>query len=547
MRKRVDRLRAGAAPVAAAPAVRATRAGRPSRRLEVAPGMRSTRLLAGAILVAGILTFVVAGWTWLGGETPQKAQRPPVAVQRGILRPMPSAGEPKLASNVPLTDPPAHPPADLPADSPVDPLEEVLVEPPTELSEALPPTLDTVPARQLAAQGLKEEVAELTTGLLEAFPNDADAWATVGKIAQGLGNSGEAMEHWQRCLQLAPNRADIYSELGMIALCKGECEKAEALWRKALEIQPTMPSLYNRLARALTGQGKPREAIAALRKDIEISPDAGESHFLLGQAYLQLEEHLSAKQAYQRAVEIDPEMTNAYYGLATVCARLGERDQSREHHAKFAELKAEDRHVLKQGKVAFDDLLALRITVAQGYTDAGRVCRRHNLLWRAEKHWKRAAELDVKNIGCRQELAALCLANRREPEALSIYEQLAQLEPNNPSHYLNAGICSARLRQDATAEKAFARSIELAPHSALAHGGLAQVYLRANRNLAEARALAQKAVELEPIAPNYMLLAQACDKTGDLRTALSAMEKAVELEPGNPHYKRIVETIRRRL
>jgi hypothetical protein len=62
----------------------------------------------------------------------------------------------------------------------------------------------------------------------------------------------------------------------------------------------------------------------------------------------------------------------------------------------------------------------------------------------------------------------------------------------------------------------------------------------------EARLLAEKAVALEPIAPNYFVLSWACDKNKDTANALSAMKRAIELDPDNPKYKRMYELIRSR-
>ena len=64
------------------------------------------------------------------------------------------------------------------------------------------------------------------------------------------------------------------------------------------------------------------------------------------------------------------------------------------------------------------------------------------------------------------------------------------------------------------------------------------------RKLSEAKKLAAKAVELEPLAKNYFLLGSICRRVGDRAAARAAIEQAVALEPGNPQYRQAYELVR---
>ncbi len=92
----------------------------------------------------------------------------------------------------------------------------------------------------------------------------------------------------------------------------------------------------------------------------------------------------------------------------------------------------------------------------------------------------------------------------------------------------------------------FRKATELAPERSWGPCGLAQLYLHGNRKLREAKSLAAAAVELEPVASNYAVLSEACDKNGDLAGAVAAMQRAVELEPDNTRYQRIYELLQNR-
>jgi Flp pilus assembly protein TadD len=72
---------------------------------------------------------------------------------------------------------------------------------------------------------------------------------------------------------------------------------------------------------------------------------------------------------------------------------------------------------------------------------------------------------------------------------------------------------------------------------------LAELYLRVNRNVAEARVLARRVVELEPSCPHYYLLAAACLRNNDRPGALEAIRQAVALSPGEKRYRELLQQL----
>jgi Flp pilus assembly protein TadD len=113
-----------------------------------------------------------------------------------------------------------------------------------------------------------------------------------------------------------------------------------------------------------------------------------------------------------------------------------------------------------------DDELAVRQSLAQSYTDAGRRFADHGASPEAERLWRKAAALDSENEACRQDLAALYERTDREQEALLVCEELVKIQPENPDYSLSLGLLNARLGRFATARSAVRRAIELNPASA---------------------------------------------------------------------------------
>ncbi len=438
------------------------------------------------------------------------------------------------AAAVTRSEPPASPP-----ESPATPPEPPSLPP-------RPPAAPPEPAftEEMTVEALRKEAVDVARQLMEAYPHRAGPIGLMGMVHNRQGNTAAAVKCWQKCLDLDPRRADAYKSMGEVAARKGEDEKAVALFRKALQIHPTAPDVHDALGRTLMKLVETQQAIAVLEKGAAIFPKASRSHHALARAYLQAKEYRKAKKSYQAAIAIRGDLTNAYYGLATACARLALTDQARKHRQKFQELKAADRKARKDQRDALlDEVRREREHVAGSHTDAGHVYLGYGDAGKAQRLWLRAATLDPKNTACRGALATLYQRANRPTAALEICRQIEAVEPENPINYLRIGFLCRQLQRPDAAEEAFRKVLQLAPQRPEGYAALAQLYLQTDRQLAEAKTLAARAVELQPSAANYGTLAEACQKNGDLRGGLSALQRALQLDPDNAKYRRMHQRI----
>lgn len=398
-----------------------------------------------------------------------------------------------------------------------------------------------------SVEALHKEETAVAQRLLEDLPNAANSMALRGQVHHNRGNMEEAIKCLEKCLALNPQRADVYSALGEIALIKGEYEEAANLFQQALTISPTMGGIHDNLARALMGHGKIDEAVTVLEQGIRLSPRVSQSHWLLGQAYLQLQAYAQAKENYQAAIDIQADYREAHYGLASACARLGQMDESKQHMETFKRLRTEHMKARADWIVkSYDDLALARQSTAWTFMEAGRIYSQNQRPRQAEQLWQKAAVLDPKNRECRMHLAMLHLASNRQREALDICEQIRNIEPDKADTHLMIGIINLRLKRFDDTEQAFGKAIELAPQHPEGYSRLASLYLGANRKLAEARELAEKAVQLQPTASNYVTLCQARDRDGDFSGAVAAIKRAMALDPDNTEYPKIYEWMQNR-
>jgi tetratricopeptide (TPR) repeat protein len=331
--------------------------------------------------------------------------------------------------------------------------------PSVDLIAGVPAPASAIPA---IPEALIDEATRLTDRLVRAFPTVPDALEVRARLLEWLGKSKQAVQCWEQCLQLDPDYAFAHFGIGVVAAQDEDYRKAAESLRQAVRLDPGNFPARSALASALVNLNQPKEVIAVLEEPLRRDPRS-EGFFLLGQAYVQMQQLEKARDSFEAAIRKYPQFAEAYYRLSSVYTRLGQQDKSRQCIQKSRELKAEQRQDKRVKKREYDDLNAVRSRVAESYTSAAQICFVQNRHQEAECLWRRAADLAPKNIECRQGLAWLCRQQVRIPEAITILNQLAALQPKDAGIWLEIGQLHADLANFAEAEAAVAHAVELAP------------------------------------------------------------------------------------
>ncbi len=392
----------------------------------------------------------------------------------------------------------------------------------------------------LEDRALREEQLRAARQLYQEYPR-SDAAFLMGLVSNVQGDTDAAIRYWEEDTRLESDlvrlhdRAQTYSNLGDVFKGTGDFQKAEAMLVESLRLKPRLETRVA-LATVYYAQGRMEDCLGALG---EGSLESYQGCLVRGQACQRLGKLEQAKRNYEAAIRLNAKSAEAYYGLAMTCARLGEQAKADEYRKAFGAVKSERQTMGRQMRAEYDPLLTTRQSLALTHTEAGKVYLAHGKPDMAEKLWLRAAEVEPRDTACRFQLVMLYQKARRNQEALRFSLEMIQAEPTNAFHYLGLGNLRVRLRQPVEAEAAFKKATELAPRRAEGYFALAQFYVRASTNLAEAVRLSQQAVDLAPIAPHYGILAEAQAKNGDKPAARRAVEKACELDADNPMYRKL--------
>ncbi|NQT17542.1 MAG: tetratricopeptide repeat protein [Planctomycetes bacterium] len=406
------------------------------------------------------------------------------------------------------------------------------------------PLIDVLPGARPEVAAVVREAADVAEGLVERRPDRVESWHVLGDFYKEFGKLEEAVRCWKRCLELDPHYAQGHYLLGVAARDKGDNEKAVECFRKALKYAPDQPQVSVHLAQALIDLGRPEEAIEVLEENLAAYPCSLPSVVLLGETHVELQQYDEAKKHLRKAIETSPDYTSAYYSLAMACTGLDESAESKRYMEKFKELKAGDEKAHREWLKTGDDLPRVRKNVSGILTAAGKAYLAEGEVQTAEKLLLRAVELGEGQPECHQVLAWLYERQGRLDEARDVLSRGRRANPDDLGIHLTSGAFLARLGEYDSAEETLQKAIAIMPFQGGGYAALANMHLASNRKLSDAKRLATKAAELEPLARNYFLLGSICQKIGDLAAARAAIEQALTLEPGNPQYRRACERLR---
>ncbi|HET7875693.1 MAG TPA: tetratricopeptide repeat protein [Methylomirabilota bacterium] len=170
-------------------------------------------------------------------------------------------------------------------------------------------------------QEANEAAIEHLGKAIEADPQFVAAQYALGAVHQALGNRWKAAAQFRASTQLDPTYPEPYKALGDLfrTAPRRLFDQAIEAYNKALEIRPFYAEAYVGLGDARAAKGEIDQAVAAYQKALTYNPVNAGVHVSLGKLYYSEKGlYYESVQAYKKAIEIDPGYLDARMGLAEV-------------------------------------------------------------------------------------------------------------------------------------------------------------------------------------------------------------------------------------
>ncbi len=382
-------------------------------------------------------------------------------------------------------------------------------------------------ARIAAQRGDHEQAVEGFEKALELQPTAGGVRNALAQSLRALGRTEAAQaelakkesgaitfpDPLRQRLNNLPRSAGSFLRRGNQALVAGRLEEAQDLFQKGKTANPKNVELRLNLALTLVRRQHLDEALLELKSALDLEPQNAQIHHDLGTTYMAKGLKAEAVAAFEKAVQLEPDYPSAHFNLANA---YGSSNQ-------WAKSEAAARRVLELEP----DHTRARYLAAMAQHQRGE-------RQQAEAELRRLLELDPTERIYREGLASILSTTRRLDEAVELILTGAELEQPTKEAValLNAGakmVWPHRRQKDAITM--WRKAVELDPQSSEALTNLANG-LQLFRQKEEALELFTQATELDPQnATAWLSEANLRILAGDHIKAKERLEQAVELHP----------------
>ncbi|HEV7968773.1 MAG TPA: tetratricopeptide repeat protein [Candidatus Acidoferrales bacterium] len=342
-----------------------------------------------------------------------------------------------------------------------------------------------------------------------------------------------------------------------------DANKAIDSFKKAFTLDPSSQQIGDELAEIYYQSQRVRDAVIEAQSILAKDPDNLPARRLLARIYVRLLGDLSntsgqrdtlvhATEQYREILRLDPTDTEAALWLARLYRLQNEQDEAQgvlqtllaREPANENGVEQLTQLLLDEGKsqeaVSSLQSILQRAPTPRLWELLGDAYNQIHDLPNAEQAYRKASEAQPDDINHRKELAQTLLAEEKFPEALEMYQRLAQMDADDPDNYLRLAEIYRQLKQLDKAEQNVLLAKQRAPNSLEVTYYEASIYEDEGRFddsirvLSEAVTAVKTESEFTParrrtLAILYQQLGQLYRETGNYTAAVNTFEEMLRL------------------
>ena len=206
----------------------------------------------------------------------------------------------------------------------------------------------------------------------------ASEWISKGNALKKLGRYAEAMEYYDKALEIDPKHALAWHNKGDALYALGRYEEAVDCYDRALEIDPNLAPAWAGKVDALRKLGRYEEALKCLEKVREMDQKDAETWNNRGNVLRKLARYEEASAAnsematkliregvalsmmgmhdealnyFEKVLEIDPDYVAAWYNKGSVANKLGRYEEAIKCYDKALEIEPNYKLAIKSMKI----------------------------------------------------------------------------------------------------------------------------------------------------------------------------------------------------
>jgi tetratricopeptide (TPR) repeat protein len=406
-------------------------------------------------------------------------------------------------------------------------------------------------ARAYSAAGETDLAMQTMLDAVKRHPVSVQAHLELGLVYRQQDRNRNAVEEFQRALELDPSSDDARVALLQTQIVLGDYASAEGPGSEYLRGSPEKFEAVVLMGEIERGLGKYAQALILFRRAVRMNPRDYKSHYGLGFVLLKQGQPREAALELRRALEIKADSGEAHFQLAAALRALGRKEEAEAELGLVEKQKHDTQEEDVAGMKANEANRELKNGDAQKAADLYREALAedphnahtfYNLALALEQLGDSAAErsalesalaIDPKLAPAHNLLGLLHFEAGETQQAEQQLTTAVSLDPDFSEAYRNLAVLDGQQGKPKEAEEALRRAIQIDPRYVQAHIDLA-LLLKSQGRLDEAAAEIGTAIGID--ASN----AQAMTARGMILTGMNRREdaledfrKAVELSPNS--------------
>ena len=317
---------------------------------------------------------------------------------------------------------------------------------------------------------------KLVQRALALAPKSPEVLTTAGRLAAAQGKAADAERQFQLATRSDAKYAPAQLDLGELQLSQGKAKEAAASFRLASQADPLHPAAAFGLGRALVAQRDLAGALKAFEQCSGLAPRNPLPLLAGAEIHAAQRNWDKAIEMARQAESLDPALARSKLLLLDLQAGAGRWPAAQQDYERFAaQGKGEDSAALHLKWGNLMEAQGKTVEAMAAYRKASEADPKlagawNNMAWMAAQQQKdlgpalewarKAVELEPRNFGFLDTLAAVQLAGGDAEAALRSIQQAQKLAPQLPYLKYRQGLVLEKLGQAAQAAQAYQESLK---------------------------------------------------------------------------------------
>lgn len=311
----------------------------------------------------------------------------------------------------------------------------------------------------------------------------------IGVSLKDKGLLTEAMEHYDRAIELNPQYAEAYYSKGAMLYYDGQIEESIANFEKTLEFEPQDSRAYNNLGSAYGSMGKLEKAASCFEKTLELSLNDYDAFMNLAKTYIMLKSDQQAIEVYSEALKYYPDNLIILNNLASLYRRRNLPEQARVFYEKSVELAPDDpqQHYYFASFLStygtdleiesqYQAVLRLDPDFLQAHLDFASFLVKQGKTQQGLDHFKKALAIQPANFDIRFNIGLILAQLERYAESVDEFEILLAQYPQNADLHAIVGELLLKMGGTQQAIDEFRKALKINPDHNGAKSGLEEIF-----------------------------------------------------------------------